>query len=428
MQKRVLSMLLALCLLAGALPMMASAGNTFQDSLYVKNGITWHYRTGTNMGSDKKTASVRIIEIPPVKETLGLQEVTIPEKLDGCPVTELIQFGMLLPYTRTFKKLHIPQTVVYINASSGAGSGYEEVVLDGNNPAFATKDGVLYTKDMTELVFAPRMKKAVTIPDGVVKIRDFAFMYENEGLDKTESVVVPDSVTEIGYGCFTECKSLTVYGSEGSYIQQYAKENNVPFKVGTPGGQTPDSDAPSDPTYPGTPFTDISSHWGRESIKWAYEKALFSGVSDTRFGPEQTMTRGMLVTVLHRLAGKPEAAEKSGFSDVADGAYYEAAVNWAAETGISGGTGNGKFSPKTNITREQLASMLYRYAKLNETVSGGGGLSEFTDANKISSYAKEAVAWAVGEGIMSGKGGGRLDPQGRATRGEVAAVLQRYAG
>lgn len=180
-------------------------------------------------------------------------------------------------------------------------------------------------------------------------------------------------------------------------------------------------------TYPGTPFTDISTHWGRENIKWAYENKLFSGVSETKFAPEQKMNRGMLATVLWRLAGQPGSNGGTHFADVAANAYYAKAVAWAAQSSVVSGIGKGKYDPNGNITREQLVTMLFRYVKpsysLNEAT-----LSSFADGGKVSKFAKEAMCWAIENRILSGKGNGKLDPQGSATRAEVAAILNRYAG
>lgn len=175
------------------------------------------------------------------------------------------------------------------------------------------------------------------------------------------------------------------------------------------------------------PFTDIANHWGRDAIEWAYGTELFFGQTETSFGPQNPMNRGMLATVLWRMAGKPSASAPSQFTDLKSGAYYEAAVNWAAEAGVVSGTTKTTYNPNTNITREQLAAMLYRYAKLDGELTATGDLSQFTDSDKVSSFAWEAMSWAVGEGIVSGKGNGLLDPTGPATRAEVASMLRRFA-
>ena len=150
-----------------------------------------------------------------------------------------------------------------------------------------------------------------------------------------------------------------------------------------------------------------------------------NGVGDKRFKPEESMTRAMLVTVLWRYEGAPEAGANR-FSDVPDGQWYTAAVAWAAENGIVGGVGGGKFEPDGNVTREQIATILFRYAQKKGTASAErGSLSAFPDASSVSSYAREALAWAVAEQIMNGSDGWLL-PQGDATRAQVAAILMRY--
>ena len=135
----------------------------------------------------------------------------------------------------------------------------------------------------------------------------------------------------------------------------------------------------------------------------------------------------MLATVLYRLAGKPAVTSPNSFRDVKQGAYYEKAVAWAAENGIVSGTGNGKFSPNLSITREELATMLYRYAKLEGISTERTELSQFEDSEKVSRWAKEAMGWAVKYGIVRGKTTTTIAPEGKATRGEVAIMLKRYA-
>ncbi len=170
-------------------------------------------------------------------------------------------------------------------------------------------------------------------------------------------------------------------------------------------------------------FEDINM-WAKNSIEWVYEQGLFSGKSDTKFSPNGKMSRAMLATVLWRLAGKPAVSGSSGFSDVPSGQYYSDAVKWAADSGIVTGTGGGKFSPNGNVSRQDLAVMLHRYAG---GTSGTANISVYLDAGKVSGYAEEAVKWAVGSGIITGKSG-KLDPKGNATRAEVATMMMRFAG
>ena len=176
------------------------------------------------------------------------------------------------------------------------------------------------------------------------------------------------------------------------------------------------------------PFTDVKTQdWFYESVAYVYENGLMNGTSDTAFTPNGTTTRGMIVTILYRLAGSPEAAAWSPFHDVAPGKYYAEPIAWAAWNGIVNGKTATSFGPNDPITREQMAAILYRYAGFREMdVSQRGDLTQFGDQEKVSSYAREALAWANGAGLITGKGGGVLDPKGPATRAQVAAIFQRF--
>ena len=164
-------------------------------------------------------------------------------------------------------------------------------------------------------------------------------------------------------------------------------------------------------------------------MDFAVTEGLFAGISDATFAPNGPMTRAMMVAVLWRSAGRPQAKGASGFADAA-GAYYTEAVAWAKENGVVAGISDTTFSPNNRITREQMAAILYRYAKFcGKDVSAKADLTQFPDASKVSAYAVDALAWAVENGIISGTlDGGRayLDPKGAATRAQVAAILMRY--
>ncbi len=191
---------------------------------------------------------------------------------------------------------------------------------------------------------------------------------------------------------------------------------------------------PTTPTTPANPvpdkamsFTDVKSNdWYYSSVRYAYDNGLFSGVSHDSFGPGDSMDRSMLATVLYSLDGKP-AAGKSGFADVADGAWYADAVAWAAEHGIVSGVGGGAFTPGGTITREQLAVMLYRYAQYKGyDVSKTADLSGYADQDKLSDWAAQAVQWACGSGLMNGRSAAQLAPEGTLTRAEAATMLKAF--
>lgn len=177
------------------------------------------------------------------------------------------------------------------------------------------------------------------------------------------------------------------------------------------------------------PFTDVSeSDWFYSDVEFVYIKGLFHGTSKTTFSPKEPMTRAMLVTVLWQQSGAP-AVSGNTFTDVATDAYYYNAVNWAVQNGITYGISNDLFGPDMEITREQMAAFLWRYAKFtNVDVSVGEdtNILSFEDAFEISEYAISAMQWACGEGIIVGRPGGILDPKGGATRAEVAAMLHRF--
>ena len=182
---------------------------------------------------------------------------------------------------------------------------------------------------------------------------------------------------------------------------------------------------------PGTgvnPFTDVSEKdWFYGDVMFVYENGLMLGTSKTLFSPHGTATRGMMATILWRMEGSPVPKGKNSFTDVEAGKWYADAITWTAENGIFAGYGKDKFGPDDPITREQLAAIFYRYADYKGyDLTVKGNLDKFKDADKITDYAKTAMQWAVGSGLMKGKSGNLLDPQGTATRAEIAAMLHRF--
>ena len=176
------------------------------------------------------------------------------------------------------------------------------------------------------------------------------------------------------------------------------------------------------------PFTDVNeTDWFRDAVQYVYDNGLMDGVGGNRFAPNSQTTRAQLVTILYRLEGEPEVSGTSGFSDVAAGIWYTDAVAWAAANGIVNGTTDTTFAPGEDITREQLVTVLYRYAEAKGyDVSARVDLSAYPDANQIQSYAAESVAWAVAEGLIQGFEDNTLRPAGNATRAQIATILMRF--
>jgi hypothetical protein len=174
------------------------------------------------------------------------------------------------------------------------------------------------------------------------------------------------------------------------------------------------------------PFDDVDeADWFYDEVRFIYENNLMVGTGEATFSPLASTSRGMIVTILWRLEGKPEATLPMTFTDVADGQWYYDAVAWAAEKAIVDGYDITRFGPEDDITREQMAKILIAYADYKgKNTSASNDLSAFTDTP--SSWALQSVSWAVAEGLMQGKGGGILDPQGGAKRCECAAIFQRF--
>lgn len=183
------------------------------------------------------------------------------------------------------------------------------------------------------------------------------------------------------------------------------------------------------PIYNNHPFTDVGNGWEKESVLFAYNNNLMNGVGGNKFGPSVTTNRAMLVTILYRYEGEPFVPAASPFTDL-NADWYKNAVNWAFEKAIVNGMTATTFAPDGEITREQIATMMYRYAEYKGAdLSQRENLTSFSDCNKVSPYAKAAMEWAYAKGLITGNKINNkilLDPQGEATRAQIATILMRY--
>lgn len=175
-------------------------------------------------------------------------------------------------------------------------------------------------------------------------------------------------------------------------------------------------------------FVDVPDNcWYERAVDYCSSNGLLCGINSTTFGPDVTMTRAMLVTVLYKLEGKPDCSRVHPFTDVADSAYYADAVAWTYLNHLVNGTSESRFSPNHNISREQLVTMLYRYAEYkNLDVQLVVPLEDYEDAGYVSRWAFDAFQWAIGAGLIHGVPGNRLDPKGYASRAQVALILMRF--
>lgn len=177
------------------------------------------------------------------------------------------------------------------------------------------------------------------------------------------------------------------------------------------------------------PFHDVNdSYWYYDDVLYAYLNGLMDGISVNDFGATQNTTRAQVVTILWRLTGEPRATRDNKFKDVSSSAYYNNAISWAVDAGIVDGFDAYTFKPTANVTREQLAAILYRYAAyMNLSTKGASNLLKFDDYYSIGTWARDAMAWANYHGLINGVGYSKIDPKGYATRAQVAAILHRFA-
>ena len=310
--------------------------------------------------------------------------------------------------------------------------------VDSNNQKYFSANGVLFNKDKSELILYPEGKrdKQYSIPNSVTSIGDYA-LYDCTSLT---SVTIPNSVTSIGYYAFLGCTSLTsivipesvksieeyaygywddsyskikgasIVGVKGSEAERYAKANNIPFyEIGT--------------------FPDVKQgSWYYDSVYYVSKKGYITGYANGKFGPSDNLKRQDFVCILARIANadlSKYANMTSKLSDVKKGAYYAASVNWAVDNGIISGYQNGNFGVNDNITREQVATILYRYMGSPEIENIDSTLAKFKDVNRISSFAKTAVAWAVQNNVISGMADGRVAPTEGAARAQIASIIMR---
>ena len=233
-------------------------------------------------------------------------------------------------------------------------------------------------------------------------------------------IVIPDE----GY----ELASLTITKSSGEGVK-FTDKGNGKFTFTMPSGNVTVEAVFTEITPAPLPFTDVAENaWYAEAVRYVYEHGLMTGTSATTFAPNATTSRSMIATILWRMAGSPVVNYAMDYADVAQGQWYSEAIRWAASEGIVGGYGNGLFGTNDPITREQLVTMLYRYAQAKgyDTTQGGMAIREYADFEQISGYAVEAMTWAVNTGIINGTSSTTLSPQGAATRAQVATILMRF--
>ena len=379
MKKRFLSALLVMALALTLLPATALAA----DVAYPVTGgnIYFDPATGTITGADYEVTAVQIpaqingvavtsIGDEAFTECYSLNSVTIPGSVKS------IGSGAFV-FT-AIKELTIPEGVVSIGESAFYATGLTSVTF----PASLTSIGAS--------AFMSSALTSATFLNGNTEIGGGAFNFE--------SFEYVDDEGNHGYGGNVPLEGLIIYAPAGGKVEQYCKDKGIPFQT-----------LNGEPQPPVAGFTDVKpGDWYAEAVQYAVDNGLMNGVGNGQFNPNGTTTRGQLMTILARMSG----ANTTGSSP-----WYQKGMDWAKAQGISDGN-----NPGGDISREQLATMLYRLASEPET---GEGLSAFPDNGQVSGYAVKALSWAVEQGIVTGKGG-KLAPQGTATRAEAATMLMRY--
>jgi len=296
----------------------------------------------------------------------------------------------------------------------------------------------------------------LTISNGVTEIGPGAFL----GCDSLTEVTIPDSVKRVGCEAFVSCdklKSVTFEGDAPQVIKapqqisdsDYYGYDKSPLKerpfnwvvtVYYPSGNKTYTEEikaeyglylnweEKKAVDTQLPFVDVDSDsWFSEPVEYVYKHGIMTGLDTTHFGPTVKVSRAQVAAILHRMEGEPAIGyDSTAFKDVADGMFYTSAAMWAKKTGVIAGYDNGNFGPADNITREQMSVILFRYAQYKGfDTTATDNLSKFPDKNKVSSFAKEGISWAVGTGLITGDQG-NISPQGYAERAQAAAILQRF--
>ena len=250
-------------------------------------------------------------------------------------------------------------------------------------------------------------------------------------VNKNGVVAEPTAPTKKGYtfdGWYTDRQLTTPYDFTSKVTKNFTLFAKWIEDSKEPGTEEPGTDEPGTEEPTTVSFDDINeTDWFYENVKYVVENKLMNGVSDTEFAPNNTLTRAMLVTVLYRNAGEPEVSANASFADVDADSWYAKAVVWAEANGIVNGVSDTEFAPNANITREQIATIMYRYAQYNgDDVTAVADIEAYADAANVSDYAVDAMKYAVGSGLINGKTETTLNPQDNATRAEIATILKRF--
>ena len=235
-----------------------------------------------------------------------------------------------------------------------------------------------------------------------------------------------DGTTDVN-GVDLSISGGTYENNISDYLDGNLVWNPVTGEVGTP--STPGGGTPSEPEEPTWPFTDVTEgdDWFYDAVAYVYENGIMAGTGETVFEPTMELDRAMAAQLFYNLEGKPAVTGDSTFTDVTSGHWAVDAITWAAQNDIVAGIGGGLYDPDSNVTREQFAVMLYKYARFKGyDLTATGDLTQFPDAGSISSWAETALSWANGNGLINGHENGTIDPKGSTIRAQAASIMANF--
>ncbi len=391
------------------------------------------------VGTEDETTNVKITNFILTGEKAENYTVTTTEVTEVIANENIVEVTIVAENgTVTGAGTHVKGYSVTVSATPDSGYKFSGWYVNGVSVSTSTTY-TFVAEESIDLV-AKFSKKASG--GGITK---YTVMFDSNGgsnvskqsVARNTRIGEPAEPTRAGYtfaGWYTDEKLTNVYDFSSNVtgnMTLYAKwTENAP--VAPEATESPvATDAPEateNPIAEKTEFNDVKeSDWYSDSVNFVVENKLMNGVSETEFAPNATLTRAMLVTVLYRNEGEPEIKASNAFEDIANGAYYEKAVAWAQANGIVEGITDTEFAPDTEITREQIATIMHRYAKYKKyDVSVNADIEVRDDYAEISEYAVDAMKYMVGCGFMNGKTDNTLDPKDDATRAEIATVLQRF--
>ena len=415
------------------IPKETFSGCTSLTSINIPSTIkTIGERAFNNTGLTKITVpnTVTTIEASAFRNNKELITVTLPSEITT--LSEYIFYNC-----PKLTNVAIPSTVTSIGDLAFAMTGITKLNIPSS----------VKTIGEQAFYYCQNLKGTVTIPKSVTFIGSKAFNFslgiekyiiqnpnvtiDEDALDGEITVAINQKIKPIEGINIASTKNYYPYtatiASDGTittlregrgYIEYYDKNNTL---IGSTTLKVVKTELP---------FTDVSgNNWFYSSVKYTYQKGIILGTSNTTFNPNTKLTRGMLVTILHRMDGKPTPTTQNKFSDVYKSQYYYDAVIWANEKGIVHGYGDGsKFGPDDNITRQDLAVILRNFAQYKgKNVNVTSDLSKFKDGNLVSDYAKTAMQWATGKGVITGNNNGEsLTPHANSTRAEAAGMIYNY--